>query len=136
MYAMALLLNLILGWDFNVSVWLSAIIVLLYISLGGLTSAIYNEVLQFFLIVAGFAPLVFLGLKNVGGWSGLKANLPPGFVHTWSGMGNPHDNTLGVEWFSLVLGLGVARSFGYWCTDFRFVQRAMAADSMSAARRT
>src|ERR1700751_4594187 len=70
MYAMALLLNLILGWDFNVSVWLSAIIVLLYITLGGLTSAIYNEVMQFFLIVAGFAPLAFLALRDVGGWSG------------------------------------------------------------------
>src|SRR5436190_23097716 len=75
MYAMALLLNLILGWDFNVSVWLSAIIVLLYISLGGLTSAIYNEVMQFFLIVAGFAPLAFLGLRDVGGWSGLPMRL-------------------------------------------------------------
>ena len=75
MYAMALLLNLLLGWNFNVSVWLSAIIVLLYISLGGLTSAIYNEVMQFFLIVAGFAPLVFLGLRDVGGWSGLQARL-------------------------------------------------------------
>src|SRR5437660_2171502 len=71
MYAMALLLNLLLGWDFNLSVWLSAIIVLLYISLGGLTSAIYNEVMQFFLIVAGFVPLVSLGLRDVGGWSGL-----------------------------------------------------------------
>ena len=75
MYAMALLLNLILGWDFNVSIWLSAIVVLLYISLGGLTSAIYNEVMQFFLIVAGFAPLAWLGLRDVGGWSGLQARL-------------------------------------------------------------
>src|SRR6201994_779746 len=75
MYAMALLLNLILGWDFSVSVWLSAIIVLLYISLGGLTSAIYNEVMQFFLIIAGFAPLVYLGLRDVGGWAGLQARL-------------------------------------------------------------
>src|SRR5258706_6263413 len=72
MYAMALLLNLLLGWDFNLSVWLSAIVVLLYISLGGLTSAIYNEVMQFFLIVAGFAPLVLLGLRDVGRWSGLS----------------------------------------------------------------
>ena len=75
MYAMALILNLLLGWDFNLSVWLSAIIVLAYISLGGLTSAIYNEVMQFFLIVAGFAPLVFLGLRDAGGWSGLKTRL-------------------------------------------------------------
>src|SRR6201989_68153 len=93
MYAMALLLNLILGWDFNVSIWLSAIIVLLYISLGGLTSAIYNEVMQFFLIVAGFLPLVFLGLRDVGGWSGLHMRLavtsqhagyaPGAFTHAW-----------------------------------------------------
>src|ERR1700752_4807417 len=149
MYAMALLiqtlhifdepfrlLHLPQTWIFHVSIVLSALIVLGYIFLGGLTSAIYNEVLQFFLIVAGFAPLVFLGLKNVGGWSGLKANLPPAFVHTWSGMGTPHDNPLGVEWFSLVMGLGFVLSFGYWCTDFLVVQRAMAADSMSAARRT
>src|SRR5258707_378225 len=93
MYAMALLLNLILGWDFSVSVWLSAIIVLLYISLGGLTSAIYNEVMQFFLIVAGFIPLVFLGLRDVGGWSGLQTRLaavstaqgfaPGAFTNSW-----------------------------------------------------
>jgi SSS family solute:Na+ symporter len=93
-------------------------------------------VLQFFLIVAGFAPLVFLGLRNVGGWSGVKANLPPAFVHAWAGMGNPNYNPLGVEWFSLVMGLGFVLSFGYWCTDFLVVQRAMAADSMNAARRT
>jgi SSS family solute:Na+ symporter len=149
MYAMALLIQtlhifdtpfLILGlpntWVFHVSIIVSALIVLGYTFLGGLTSAIYNEVLQFFLIVAGFAPLVFLGLKNVGGWSGLKAKLPPAFVHTWSGMGSPHNNPLGVEWFSLVMGLGFVLSFGYWCTDFLVVQRAMAADSMSAARRT
>src|SRR5260221_196088 len=123
-------------WVFHVSIIISALIVLGYTFLGGLTSAIYNEVLQFFLIVAGFAPLVFLGLKNVGGWSGLKAKLPSAFVHTWSGMGSPHNNPLGVEWFSLVMGLGFVLSFGYWCTDFLVVQRAMAADSMSAARRT
>jgi SSS family solute:Na+ symporter len=149
MYAMALLIQTLhifdapfqmLGlpnsWVFHVSIILSAVIVLGYIVLGGLTSAIYNEVLQFFLIVAGFAPLVFLGLRNVGGWSGLKEKLPSSFVHAWSGMGSPHNNPLGVEWFSLVMGLGFVLSFGYWCTDFLVVQRAMAADSMSAARRT
>jgi SSS family solute:Na+ symporter len=149
MYAMALLIQTLhifdapfqmLGlpnsWVFHVSIIVSALIVLGYIILGGLTSAIYNEVLQFFLIVAGFAPLVFLGLKNVGGWSGLKEKLPSTFVHVWSGMGSPHDNPLGVGWFSLVMGLGFVLSFGYWCTDFLVVQRAMAADSMSAARRT
>jgi SSS family solute:Na+ symporter len=110
--------------------------VLIYIFLGGLTSAIYNEVLQFFLIVAGFLPLVWLGLKNIGGWEGLKNSLPAGYTHSWAGMGSPENNLLGVEWFGLVMGLGFVLSFGYWCTDFLVVQRAMAADSMSAARRT
>ncbi len=124
------------GWVFHVSVLLSGLIVLGYIFLGGLTSAIYNEVLQFFLIVAGFLPLVWLGLRNVGGWEGITQKLPAGFVHSWQGMGSPETNPLGVEWFGLVMGLGFVLSFGYWCTDFLVVQRAMAADSMSAARRT
>src|ERR1700751_894817 len=146
MYAMALLLNLILGWDFNVSVWLSAIIVLLYISLGGLTSAIYNEVMQFFLIVAGFAPLAFLALRDVGGWSGLQMRLSEvataqhfalgAFSNSWRFMGNAADNPMGVEWLAMLMGLGFVLSFGYWCTDFLVIQRAMAAKSMAAARRT
>src|SRR5256714_4943717 len=121
MYAMALLLNLILGWDFNVSVWLSASIVLVYISLGGLTSAIYNEVMQFFLIVAGFTPLVFLGLRDVGGWSGLQARLAEvsttqgfasgAFSHSWQFMGRAADNPMGVEWFAMMMGLGFVLSF-------------------------
>ena len=145
MYAMGLLLNLLLGWDFDTSVWLSAAIVLAYILLGGLTSAIYNEVLQFFLIVAGFAPLVFLGLRDLGGWQGLSARLthvatsqgfaPQAWSSTWSQMGHAASNPMGVEWFSVVMGLGFVLSFGYWCTDFLVVQRAMAAHSMSAARR-
>src|SRR5438309_1073530 len=145
MYAMGLLLNLLLGWDFDTSVWLSAAIVLGYILLGGLTSAIYNEVLQFFLIVAGFAPLVFLGLKDLGGWQGLTERLThvatsQGFASrawssTWSQMGHAASNPMGVEWFGVVMGLGFVLSFGYWCTDFLVVQRAMAAHSMSAARR-
>jgi SSS family solute:Na+ symporter len=146
MYAMGLLLNLLLGWDFNTSVWLSAAIVLVYILLGGLTSAIYNEVLQFFLIVCGFAPLVFLGLKDVGGWQGLTERLthvatsqgfaPQAWSSIWSGMGRAADNPLGVEWFGVAMGLGFVLSFGYWCTDFLVVQRAMAAHDMGAARRT
>ncbi len=146
MYAMALLLNLILGWNFNVSIWLSAIIVLLYISLGGLTSAIYNEVMQFFLIVAGFLPLVFLGLRDVGGWRGLQMRLgevataqhfaPGAFSHSWTFLGKAADNPMGVEWFGMLMGLGFVLSFGYWCTDFLVIQRAMAAKSMAAARRT
>jgi SSS family solute:Na+ symporter len=101
-----------------------------------LTSAIYNEVLQFFLIVAGFLPLVWLGLKNVGGWAGIRAQLGPSYTHSWMGMGHASTNRLGVEWFGLAMGLGFVLSFGYWCTDFLVVQRAMAADSMSSARRT
>ncbi|HET9439986.1 MAG TPA: sodium:solute symporter family protein [Longimicrobiales bacterium] len=146
MYAMGLLLGALLGWDFDVSVLVSATIVLLYILLGGLTSAIYNEVLQFFLIVAGFTPLVFLGLQDVGGWSGLTERLaltasqagyaPGAWTQSWSHMSDASANPMGVEWFGLAMGLGFVLSFGYWTTDFLVVQRAMAADSMSAARRT
>lgn len=146
MYAMGLLLGVLLGWSFHVSVLVSAVIVLAYIFLGGLTSAIYNEVLQFFLIVAGFIPLVFLGLKDVGGWHGLSQRLAVtarhagyaagAYTHSWRYMGSPAQNPMGVEWFGLVMGLGFVLSFGYWTTDFLVVQRAMAAHSMSAARRT
>lgn len=146
MYAMGLLLNLLLGWSFGFSMWLCAAIVLVYILMGGLTSAIYNEVLQFFLIVLGFAPLVYLGLADVGGWSGLQAALakvataqgfaPGAWTESWRHLGSTDANPMGVEWFGLVMGLGFVLSFGYWCTDFLVVQRAMAANSMSAARRT
>lgn len=146
MYAMGKLLQLLLGWDFNVSILLSAGIVLAYTLLGGLTSAIYNEVLQFFLIVIGFIPLVALGLKDVGGWSGLTEKLAAeatargygagALTDSWQYMGRPEANPMGVEWFGLVMGLGFVLSFGYWCTDFLVVQRAMAADSMNSARRT
>jgi SSS family solute:Na+ symporter len=143
MYAMALLiqtLGLFHGiipdqYVFHVSVFLSAIIVLGYIFLGGLTSAIYNEVLQFFLIVAGFAPLVWIGLRNVGGWDGIKRTLPAAMTHSWRGMAHASTNTLGVEWVGLAMGLGFVLSFGYWCTDFLVIQRAMAADSEVSARR-
>ncbi|HST10295.1 MAG TPA: hypothetical protein VLL05_07950, partial [Terriglobales bacterium] len=131
------LLQLLLGWNFDASILLSALIVLAYTFLGGLTSAIYNEVLQFFLIVMGFIPLVFLGLKDVGGWSGLKARLAnDAMVHSWKYLGNANANPMGVEWFGMIMGLGFVLSFGYWCTDFLVVQRAMAANSMASARRT
>jgi SSS family solute:Na+ symporter len=146
MYAMGKLLNLLLGWNIDVSMLVSAVIVLVYIFLGGLTSAIYNEVLQFFLIVFGFLPLALLGLKDVGGWAGLKERLIPvataqglpasAYSESWAHMGNAAQNPMGVEWFGLVAGLGFVLSFGYWCTDFLVVQRAMAAESMTAARRT
>jgi solute:Na+ symporter, SSS family len=137
MYAMGKLLQLLLGWNFNAAIIVSALIVLAYTFLGGLTSAIYNEVLQFFLIVIGFIPLVYLGLKDVGGWDGLKARIGnDAMVHSWKYLGSPNTNPMGVEWFSMLMGLGFVLSFGYWCTDFLVVQRAMAADSMTSARRT
>jgi solute:Na+ symporter, SSS family len=146
MYALAKLLGVLLGWDFDLSILISAIIVLAYIFMGGLTSAIYNEVLQFFLIVLGFLPLVLLGLKDAGGWAGLQERLATvatsqGFAagtwtDLWKHMDTPSANPMGVEWFGMVMGLGFVLGFGYWCTDFLVVQRAMAANSMAAARRT
>ena len=136
MYALGLLFRLILGWSFTASVLLSASIVLAYTYLGGLKSAIYNEVLQFFLIVMGFSPLAMLALWKAGGWSGMSQRLPEVMTHTWKHVGSAADNPMGVEVFGLVAGLGFVLSFGYWCTDFLVIQRAMAADSMSAARRT
>jgi SSS family solute:Na+ symporter len=146
MHVFALLLGKLLNWDYNLCIAVSAIIVLVYIFLGGLTSAIYNEVLQFFMIVLGFAPLVFLALKNVGGWSALKEKLVPvaldqhyaagTWTQSWQHMANNTQNPMGADWFTMVFGLGFVLSFGYWCTDFLVVQRAMAANSMSAARRT
>lgn len=145
MYAMGELFYLLLGWNFNVSVTVAALIVLSYISLGGLTSAIYNEVLQFFLIVVGLAPLSLMGLRSVGGWSGLKARLAVvstqqgyaggAYTHVWKYLGSAHKNPIGVEWIGLGFGLGFVLSFGYWCTDFLVVQRAMSAKSQESARK-
>lgn len=152
MHVLAKLLEQILNFNYHMCIIVSAVIVLIYIFLGGLTSAIYNEVLQFFLIVLGFCPLVFLGLKSVGGWDGLvaklnvvatsptnpagKAFVPGAWTESWAHMNSASANPMGVEWFGMVMGLGFVLSFGYWCTDFLVVQRAMAANSMSAARRT
>jgi len=133
MHALALLANKLLGWDYNVALLGSAVIVLVYTYLGGLSSAIYNEVLQFFLIVIGFLPLVLIGMAAVGGWEGLKANLEPNMIHSWKFVSN--DSPMG-GWMGIVFGLGFVLSFGYWCTNFLVVQRAMAAGSMSAARKT
>jgi solute:Na+ symporter, SSS family len=146
MHVFARLLGQLLGWPYEACIATSALIVLVYILLGGLTSAIYNEVLQFFMIVLGFSPLVFLAFKNIGGWSALKEKLipvatsqqfaPGTWTQSWQHMGSPADNPMNVGWFGMVMGLGFVLSFGYWCTDFLVVQRAMAANSMSAARRT
>ena len=145
MYALAILMENVLGWDFNLSLWVSALIVLAYTYLGGLSSAIYNEVLQFFIIVIGLLPLAFLSLKDVGGWFGLKEKLEPvaiagnyapdALTTTWKYAGEATANPLGVEWFGILFGLGFVLSFGYWCTNFLIVQRAFAAESKAAARK-
>jgi len=149
MYAMAKLLQILHIFDapfaalglgpqyiFHVCVVSSAIVVLIYVLLGGLSSAIYNEVLQFFLIVSGFVPLVYLGLRDAGGWPGIVASVPPALTHAWRGFGSASTSPMGVDALGVAMGLGFVLSFGYWCTDFLVVQRAMAADSMTAARRT
>jgi SSS family solute:Na+ symporter len=151
MYAMARLIQALhvfdglfmqLGWPkegiFTFSIVLSALIVLLYIFLGGLTSAIYNEVLQFFLIIAGFLPLVLLGLKNVGGWRGMKASVAmvdPRMLHEWKGIMHPATNPMGVDIIGIGMGLGFVLGAGYWCTDFLVIQTAMASKNMESARR-
>jgi solute:Na+ symporter, SSS family len=136
MYALGLLFELVLGWSFTNSVLLSALIVLIYTLLGGLTSAIYNEVVQFFLIVLGFAPLSILAVQRAGGWSGITQRLQPVMTHSWRYVAHASENPMGVEVFGLIAGLGFVLSFGYWCTNFLVVQRAMAADSMYGARQT
>ncbi len=137
LYAMAILFQRLLHWPFWASVVASATVVAIYIYLGGLTSSIYNEVLQFFLIVFGFLPLAILGLKAVGGFAGLKASLPnPGYAHTWANIWRADMNPMGVNWIATIFGLGFVLSFGYWCTDFLVVQRGLAAKDMPAAQRT
>lgn len=136
LFALAKLLEVILHWDFDVSVWLAAGIVMLYTFLGGLTSAVYNEVLQFFLIVLGLSPLVVVALQDAGGWDNIKTNLAPELTHAWKYMGRAEDNPMDINFMSLIFGLGFVMSFGYWCTDFLVVQRAMIARNMNDAQRT
>jgi SSS family solute:Na+ symporter len=155
MNALAKLLNQLLGWDYHAALWICSGIVLLYVLKGGLTSAIYTEVLQFFMIVLGFAPVVYLGLKDVGGYGNLTAALhkvavdpmaldlnskafaPDAWTSAWKPLlGGPAANPMGVDIFAMVFGLGFVLSFGYWCTNFLVVQRAMAARNMTAARHT
>lgn len=146
MFALARLMEVMLHWNFHYSIIASAVIVLVYTYLGGLKSAIYNEVLQFFLIVIGFLPLVIIGLQDVGGWEGLTHQLDIVAVNkgyeagtwtsTWKYLGSASTNPMGVDWIAMFTGLGFVLAFGYWCTNFLVVQRAMAANSMAAARRT
>jgi SSS family solute:Na+ symporter len=136
LYALAMLMELILGWNFDLCIWIAALVVLVYIFLGGLTSAVYNEVLQFFLIVLGIAPLVFIGLDKAGGWQGIVQHVDDAKLHVWKGLGNPADNPMGVDFIGIVFGLSFVLAFGYWCTDFLVVQRAMISKNLNDARRT
>ncbi|MCU1661704.1 MAG: sodium solute transporter superfamily [Pseudonocardia sp.] len=141
LFALGLVLEALLGWSLNLAIPIAALVVLSYTFLGGLSAAIYNEVLQFFVILALLIPLTVAGLARVGGWDGLKqsvSGLPPGpeQVSSWPGsalteIANPFLSVLGI-----VFGLGFVLSFGYWTTNFAEVQRALSARSMSAARRT
>jgi len=136
LFALAKLLEVVLHWNFDLSIAIAAGIVMIYTFLGGLTSAVYNEVLQFFLIVLGLSPLVILALHDVGGWSTIQAQLKPEMTHAWKYMGSANSNPMGINFMSLIFGLGFVMSFGYFCTDFLVVQRAMIAKNVNAAQRT
>ncbi len=139
MYSMALVMKVVLGWDINVSIWISSITVAVYVVLGGLLSAIFNEVLQFVLIWLGAILISILGLIEVGGWSGMVARIKTNFpgadyTHLWSTLGHFSDNPMGIHWTGIVLGLGWVISFGYWTTDFLVVQRVLAAKDLRSAK--
>jgi solute:Na+ symporter, SSS family len=138
MYSMALVMKVILGWDIHFSIWISSLTVAVYVALGGLRSAIFNEVLQFFLIWAGALLIPVLGLVEAGGWAGLKArvtaNAATEYTHLWSTLGSFTDNPMGIHWTGIVLGLGFVVSFGYWTTDFLVVQRVLAAKDIRSAK--
>jgi len=138
MYSMALVLKIVLGWDINVSILISSVTVAVYVALGGLRSAIFNEVLQFILIWAGALLIPILGLIEAGGWSGLKAriatNASAEYTHLWSTLGKFNDNPMGIHWTGIVFGLGAIISMGYWTTDFLVVQRVLSAKDLRAAK--
>ena len=138
MYSMALVMRLILGWNINVSIWVSAATVAVYVTLGGLRSAIFNEVLQFILIWAGALLIPILGLIEVGGFRQLRdrvaANASVEYTHMWSTLGSFSDNPMGIHWTGIVFGLGFIISFGYWTTDFLVVQRVLAAKDLRSAK--
>ena len=139
MYAMAVVMQTVLGWNISFSIWVGAATVALYVMLGGLRSAIINEVLQFVLIWAGAAMIPILGLIEAGGWTNLKAQIAVNvgrsdYTHLWSTLGSFKDNPMGVHWTGIVFGLGFVISFGYWTTDFLVVQRVLSANNLRAAK--
>src|ERR1700727_363339 len=138
MFAMAKVMQIVLGWDINVTIWISALTVGIYVALGGLRSAIFNEVLQFFLIWAGALLIPILGLYEAGGWTNLKmqiaARASDQYVHLWSTLGSFTNNPMGINWVGIVFGLGAVISMGYWTTDFLVVQRILAAKDIRSAK--
>jgi len=139
MYSMALVMKVILGWDIHFSIWVSSLTVAAYVFLGGLLSAIFNEVLQFFLIWLGAIVVSVIGLVETGGWSGMVARIHANFpaqeyTHLWSTLGSFQHNPMGIHWTGIVLGLGWVISFGYWTTDFLVVQRVLTAKDLRSAK--
>ncbi|MCS7337096.1 MAG: sodium/solute symporter [Verrucomicrobiae bacterium] len=146
MFAMAKILNLLLGWNMNVSIWVSSLTVAIYVALGGLRSAVFNEVLQYFLIWGGSLLIPILGLIEAGGWNGMIEKIQKhapivhptvpnaDFTSLWRNLGSFDTNPMGIDWFGMVFGLGLAVSFGYWCTDFLQVQRVMVAKDLRSAQ--
>ena len=139
MYAMAVVMKVVLGWDIHFSIWVSSLTVGVYVAAGGLFSAIFNEVLQFFLIWFGALLIPILGLVESGGWAGMVARIHqnfPGqnFTHMWGPMGSPANNPMGISWIGIVFGLGAVQSMGYWTTDFLVVQRVLSAKDIRSAK--
>ncbi len=138
MYAMALVMKVVLGWNIHFSIWVSSLTVAVYVALGGLRSAIFNEVLQFILIWAGAMLIPILGLVEAGGWNNLKVmithNASAEYTHVWSTLGSFNSNPMGIHWTGIVFGLGFVISFGYWTTDFLVVQRVLAAKDLRSAK--
>ena len=138
MYSMALVMKVVLGWDIHFSIWASSLTVAVYVALGGLRSAIFNEVLQFVLIWAGALLIPVLGLIETGGWENLKFEIAhhasPEYTHLWATLGSFNDNPMGIHWTGIVFGLGFIISFGYWTTDFLVVQRVLAARDLRSAK--
>jgi SSS family solute:Na+ symporter len=139
MYSMALVMKVVLGWDINFSIWVSSVTVAVYVGLGGLLSAIFNEVLQFVLIWLGAMLISIIGLIETGGWNGMVArihqNWPGGdYTHLWRTLGSFQDNPMGINWIGIVFGLGAVISMGYWTTDFLVVQRVISARDLRSAK--
>ncbi len=135
LYLMALVFKTILGWEWHVSIWASAAAVAVYITLGGLMSAIFTEIIQFFLIWAGLFLIAILGIVDLGGVD-LLTGLPDAMGHLWATTAASSQNSMGVTWLGLTMGLGFVLSFGYWTTDFLVVQRAFSSKDLRSARMT